>query len=132
MRMLKLHKTALLLPLLLAPAFAFAEDTVIFAADETDLQAFDRMLSEQEQKKDRTSNSFGQAVKEQAELLQAERPSGPSMGSWVREQRRNKQGLSGENASPGKSGEARSAVNEKSNASNAGNNGKALGKGKKK
>lgn len=110
---------------------ARADDAVVFAADEADLQAFDQLLSEQEKGSRPAAAPFGQAVKEQAELLRAERPAGNAMGSWVRDQRRKGGAAAGESASPGRSGEARSAVHGNSDSAK-GSPGKSVGKGNKK
>lgn len=115
---------------------ARADDTVVFAADEADLHAFDKMLAEQESEKSKKplpngKAPFGQAVKEQAELLRAERPAGNAMGAWVREQRRKGGAQAGESAAPGKSAEARGAVHGNSSDSAKGGQNKGVGKGKK-
>jgi hypothetical protein len=105
----------------LAPLPALADDTVVFTADESDLQAFDHLLSEQKQAQDQKQPAppngktpFGQAVRVEAQKLNQERPEGNAMGAWVSGQRRqsgaSSKGLDDSaSGSPGSAGQQKAA-----------------------
>lgn len=102
-------KPILSLFLLLAlPLAAHADDTVIFAADETDLKAFDQLLESQRAGNGQEA-SFGQAVREEARKLQEQGKQGNAMGNWVREQKKN----GSDSVSNNRSSEVRSMVSDK-------------------
>jgi hypothetical protein len=119
--------------LALVPLASHADDSIIFAADESDLRAFDQMLQSQGERP-QAPTPFGQEVKAEAQLLREQAPKGNAMGTWVRDQRRKGNGnvIGGNSSSaPGNSGEARGAAADKANANKGGEN-KGLGKGHKK
>lgn len=128
-----------LIPLILflTSTAALAEDAVIFTADEADVKAFDKLLSEQEgAQKPAQQTPFGQAVKKEAELLREQRPSGSKMGAWVKAQRSRKgqSVVDGDSVSgsPGKSGEAHGVAADVSRSGGSANSKKSFGNSHKK
>lgn len=136
----RVSKALLVLIALLFGSFAavqaFADD-VVFAADENDLQAFDRMLAAQQKEKGAKANgkeaNFGRIVREEAHKLRTDGASG-GIGAFVREQRRQdstnrgKSGgaASGASVDRGQMGDMRAFVSEKKGGAKSNN-----GKGKK-